>query len=254
MARNEWSDDELLETIKSYMEMLRLEKSGSSYSKAEFRRELISGPLANRSPGSIEFRMQNISSFRAQKGFDWIEGYKPMDHIGEGVARRLETLFDRFETSSQRTSRPKTNELMVGGNSSNSSTDFEEAPNDDLKELQVAARRIRRGQGRFRANLLEKYGNKCVITGEGPEEVLEAVHIVPHSESGVNELENGLLMRADVHHLFDDELLFIDPDSKRIKMDGSLKNTSYWQYHGREIRKRVDGTQITNKYLKERKP
>jgi hypothetical protein len=72
--------------------------------------------------------------------------------------------------------------------------DFGDAPNDDPTELQKFAKRVRRGQKAFRDNLLNAYGSKCSITGEGPEEALEAVHIVPHAESGINELDNGLLM------------------------------------------------------------
>ena len=78
--------------------------------------------------------------------------------------------------------------------------EFGDAPNDDLIELQTFVRRVRRGQRAFRDNLLLAYGSECSITGEGPEEVLEEIHIVPHAESGINELDNGLLMRADLHH------------------------------------------------------
>jgi len=92
----EWSDNELFEAIKTYMEMLHLERSGIPYSKTVYRRALISGPLSKRSEGSIEFRMQNISSFRANQGTEWIQGYKPMDHIGENVSDRLRKLFERY--------------------------------------------------------------------------------------------------------------------------------------------------------------
>ena len=132
--------------------------------------------------------------------------------------------------------------------------EFGDAPNDDLIELQTFARRVRRGQRAFRDNLLLAYGSGCSITGEGPEEVLEAIHIVPHAESGINELDNGLLMRADLHHLFDDGLLSINPDTKNIEIDERLLNTSYWQFNGVRLRLRVDGTQISSNYLRQRVP
>ena len=132
--------------------------------------------------------------------------------------------------------------------------EFGDAPNDDLIELQTFARRVRRGQRAFRDNLLLAYGSECSITGEGPEEVLEAIHIVPHAESGINELDNGLLMRADLHHLFDDGLLSINPDTKNIEIDERLLNTSYWQFNGVRLRLRVDGTQISSNYLRQRVP
>jgi len=130
--------------------------------------------------------------------------------------------------------------------------DFGDAPNDDPTELQKFAKRVRRGQKAFRDNLLNAYGSKCSITGEGPEEALEAVHIVPHAESGINELDNGLLMRADLHHLFDDGLLSINSETRNIELDDRLQNTSYWQFNGTELRLRSNGTQISSKYLRQR--
>ena len=130
--------------------------------------------------------------------------------------------------------------------------EFGDAPNDDPRELQNFAKRVRRGQRAFRDNLLRAYENRCSITGEGPEEVLEAVHIVPHAESGINELDNGLLMRADLHYLFDDGLLSINSETRNIELDDRLQNTSCWQFNGAQLRLRSDGTQISSKYLKER--
>ena len=100
---NEWSDDELLESVRSYMEMLALEQSGRSYSKTDFRNRLIAGPLSDRSSKSIEFRMCNISSFRSQRGMNRIEGYRPLDHVGNNVIARIENAFSRYdmEQSSQ---------------------------------------------------------------------------------------------------------------------------------------------------------
>jgi len=79
------------------MQMLELERKHLPYTKTEFRRKLIDGPLSNRSDGSIEFRMQNISAYRENKNLDWIEGYKPAKNIGINVERRLDKLFKRYE-------------------------------------------------------------------------------------------------------------------------------------------------------------
>lgn len=57
-----WTDDELTYAIDAYLDMLRAELNGESYSKAQVNRDLRAGPLANRTKGSIEFRMQNISA------------------------------------------------------------------------------------------------------------------------------------------------------------------------------------------------
>ncbi|UCD87353.1 MAG: HNH endonuclease, partial [Desulfobacterales bacterium] len=86
----------------------------------------------------------------------------------------------------------------------------------------------------------------------GPAEVLEAVHIAPHAKFGINELDNGLLMRGDLHSLFDANLLRINPDELTVEIDDTLSETPYWKLNGKTILPRVDGNQISTKYLKER--
>jgi len=81
---------------------------------------------------------------------------------------------------------------------------------------------------------------------------LEAVHIAPHAKTGINELDNGLLLRCDLHSLFDSHLLRIDPDGLFISIDSSLKGTPYWKFNGKALRKKVDGSYIGSKYLKQR--
>lgn len=79
---------------------------------------------------------------------------------------------------------------------------------DDLwRERQV---RIRRGQDEFRARLLEVYGNRCAVTGTAMPALLEAAHIVPHAEGPDYRSSNGLLLRADIHTLYDLHHLSID--------------------------------------------
>ncbi|HEX2206797.1 MAG TPA: HNH endonuclease signature motif containing protein [Longimicrobium sp.] len=82
--------------------------------------------------------------------------------------------------------------------------DFGEAPDDDPARLAQFARKVRRGQAKFRQNLLKLYGGRCAVSGWAPESVLEAAHILLHADSGLNHSENGILLRADLHILFDD--------------------------------------------------
>jgi predicted Mrr-cat superfamily restriction endonuclease len=71
----DWSERELLLVINDYMEMLRAEISGLSYSKAEHRRILMA--KIERGKGSIEFKHQNISAVLEELKRPWIKGYKP---------------------------------------------------------------------------------------------------------------------------------------------------------------------------------
>ena len=122
--------------------------------------------------------------------------------------------------------------------------------NDDFTEKQYYARTIRKGQPKLREALLEAYNNSCTISGHGPTNVLEACHIVPHNVSGNNQLDNGLLLRSDLHCLFDDGLLKINPKTYKIEIDDSLSDSPYHKFQGQEIRKRLDGTWPSKNNLK----
>jgi hypothetical protein len=78
--------------------------------------------------------------------------------------------------------------------------------------------RERRGQRQFRDALRERYGDCCLVTGCEVLSVLEAAHISPYRGEDDNHPANGLLLRADVHTLFDLDLLGIEPEELRVEL------------------------------------
>ena len=92
----------------------------------------------------------------------------------------------------------------------------------------------RRGQQEFRQKLLRLY-KKCLITGCDAEEVLEAAHIQAYSEAGTFEVSNGLLLRADIHTLFDLGLITIDTSDMTVITAEELKNTVYGEFNKRKL-------------------
>lgn len=92
----------------------------------------------------------------------------------------------------------------------------------------------RRGQPEFRRKLLSAYKGRCVITNCGVEELLEAAHIKPHSKGVDYGVSNGFLFRADIHTLFDLNLLAVD-EFNNVKLSESLRNTEYWVYNGKKL-------------------
>jgi putative restriction endonuclease len=99
--------------------------------------------------------------------------------------------------------------------------------------------RARLGQGTFRILVTEGYGRRCAITQERTLPVLEAAHIRPYAESGPHRLSNGLLLRSDVHTLFDLGYMTVTPDyrvvvSRRIKTEFE-NGRDYYALHGREL-------------------
>ncbi|WLI05381.1 HNH endonuclease signature motif containing protein [Pseudomonas sp. FP597] len=87
--KTDWSDAELAAAVEAYLKMLAWEKNGQPFNKALENRLLREGPVAGRAKGSIEFRMQNISTVLVRMGWDRIEGYKPAKNVGTGVEQRI---------------------------------------------------------------------------------------------------------------------------------------------------------------------
>lgn len=104
---------------------------------------------------------------------------------------------------------------------------------------QIAAIRIRRGQRDFREKLLSAWTRRCVVTESRVVELLEAAHIVPHAEDTDYRTSNGLLLRADIHTLYDLNLLSID-GFMRVHLSEVLRNTEYRQYDGKKIERRPE--------------
>lgn len=94
---------------------------------------------------------------------------------------------------------------------------------------------LRRGQGVFRTEMLIAYESRCAITGESSPEVLEAAHIDPYSAGGVSRVSNGVLLRADLHTLFDLHLITIT-ERGIIRVSPDIQSGSYGEFHGRKAR------------------
>ena len=107
-------------------------------------------------------------------------------------------------------------------------------PESTADEDVLRAIKERRGQDEFRLRLISIYGGRCVISGCDVVEALEAAHVVPHSAGGSYSSSNGLLMRADIHTLFDLHLLSICPDTLVVKVNSRLK-PEYSQFENRTL-------------------
>ena len=99
--------------------------------------------------------------------------------------------------------------------------------------------KVRLGQGAFRVLVTDAYNRKCAISGEKTLPVLEAAHIKPFSESGSHFISNALLLRSDLHKLFDTGYLTITVNlkveiSKRIKEEFENGKENY-KFHGGDL-------------------
>jgi len=125
------------------------------------------------------------------------------------------------------------------------SVDSAPAKDPRRKTWQLIAQR--RGQGQFRDDLLNAYGGKCAITACAVQDVLEAAHIHPYADKGTNCESNGLLLRADIHTLFDCGLITIHPDSFKVVVKKELRGSSYENYHDEPLCEPKNEAQKPNK-------
>ena len=103
---------------------------------------------------------------------------------------------------------------------------------------------VRTGQGKFRQELLAKYRNVCAFSGEAPEEALEACHLSAFKEQGRHEIDNGLLLRRDLHRLFDLGLILVNPDTERIVVSEEIgEYATYAQLHDQPLKVAVSADQ-----------
>jgi len=99
--------------------------------------------------------------------------------------------------------------------------------------------RPRLGQGGFKALVHGAYRDQCSITGHKIRPTLQAAHILPVGKGGEHRLDNGLLLRSDVHTMFDRGYLGVDPEfklrvSRRVR-DEFGNGDEFYEREGFEI-------------------
>ena len=90
--------------------------------------------------------------------------------------------------------------------------------------------KVRRGQGAFKKRLIELYGETtCALSGSAPKYVLDAAHLYSYAEVGEHDDLGGLLIRKDLHRLFDLGLIAVEPKSLKINVAESLYSYPIYQ-------------------------
>jgi putative restriction endonuclease len=168
---------------------------------------------------------------------DWIEpprnwsdsivqgkSYDMQDPIGKEVWRKVQLLLDKYLLLNA--GEPDSNQLIL---------------DNTLEPVygKSVLTRVRVGQGAFRVLVTDAYARRCSITGEKTLPVLEAAHIRPYAAAGPQSISNGLLLRSDMHKLFDSGYLTITDDLK-VEVSSRIKEEyqngrEYYRYHGKEL-------------------
>jgi putative restriction endonuclease len=185
---------------------LRKEREIDSAGKYEIGCLLISQPVFFDEPDWVRPPADWAASIQRGKGYDVT--------MGEGLRLHQECMerAARYQTAS-----------AVGDVS---------APVDAARFGAERLTRPRLGQGGFRVAVTDVYRRQCAITTEHSLPALEAAHIRDYAEGGQHDIRNGLLLRADIHRLFDGGYVTVTPDyrfkvSRRLRDDYSNGRVYY---------------------------
>jgi len=111
---------------------------------------------------------------------------------------------------------------------------FDPSSVEDGRKLIAMMIKRRQGQTGFRRSLMAAYGGRCAVSGCAIAPLLEAAHIHPYRGPETNAVQNGLLLRADIHTLFDLGLVTVS-DRLEVQISVTLRETDYGAFHGRAL-------------------
>lgn len=184
--------------------------------------------ITHRSSNFLNF--SDLESCLSRDSLEHWQGYR----IGKSYPLTKEEYESLLRQARDQTAHKIAEENHLQGDDSDAQWALIESP-AAMEQAKLELRRARENQTPFRRELINAYGCQCAITGCTVDAALEAAHIVPYSGPASQFVNNGLLLRADVHRLFDGNLIWVDPDDFTIKIDSVLAKTEYRELAGRKL-------------------
>lgn len=126
-------------------------------------------------------------------------------------------------------------EVSTEGAATLPESNFQPITPGDWRKKIIAEIAVRQGGKAFRAGALSDYGGRCLLSDCEEPSVLEAAHIVPYRGAQTDGRDNALLLRSDLHTLFDREAIWIDPHTLTVRITKPLKGAEYRYLDGYQI-------------------
>jgi hypothetical protein len=158
--------------------------------------------------------------------------FKEWDGTGHGMYAAALNNYQKYLLALGSHTDPKPNEYgphqqQVAEIESESSEPFDPKGQADARARVLREVVQRRGQQKFRKALIAAYSGRCAISGCPVTPLLEAAHITPYLGPDTNSITNGLLLRADLHTLWDLGLLAVDPDTHMVWVSPEINDPTY---------------------------
>ncbi len=186
---------------------------------------------------SSDSRRNEFNELKKLKQYSDLEILQ-FSEITNSTRRTLETLIEKTTKSL-----PDSISIKIIRRKKKSKNTGVETPEEAEGRVKLHTTLARLDQGKFSEKIRNQYNHACVITGCNVRAALQAAHIKPFSKDRDDAPENGLLLRADLHLLFDRGLMAIDPDTGKVH----FKNTG--KHYNKYDQKIVDISKASRKNL-----
>lgn len=233
------ADSDLIEAIRVKLDS-QSEKYGNSIWHFNRKARLIKGDAGFDEYDSLQSMISKLKTSADITGGGSIAKFITVDEINYGDVEKdffnAAKIFYPMLMACQPSSLDKKSfetEAFVQKEAETITFDVDNIEDARKKALKMIA--VRRGQKTFRDKLLKAYEFKCAVSGCSIIEVLEAAHILPYRGDHTNHVTNGILLRADIHTLFDLGLIKVNPNNYTIAIDPVLENSIYKEFKGRKL-------------------
>jgi transcriptional regulator with XRE-family HTH domain len=164
-------------------------------------------------------------------------GILTVQQIVRGLGGQMEDLFEDGDlVAGGELTPPRTFPVVSEVEFDGPGIPFDPESLQDERRRFLASNVLRSGQAIFREKLMKAYGGRCAITGCNIAPVLEAAHVIPYCGPQSDHICNGLLLRLDLHALFDAYLLSIEPRKMKVRLSYGLRVGDYEILEGGELR------------------
>jgi putative restriction endonuclease len=189
----------------------------------------------HRFPSDIELQKRPKIDSSWEKRFPYFFIVSPSDNLEEIAKFIVEEVYPFTLISSVPVFSEIQTELLVQRQQVESEGYFNVSDSEDARHRVNISIVQRQGQADFRSKLLKAYAYRCSVTSCDAEPALEAAHIIPYRGAKTNHIANGLLLRADIHTLFDLHLLSIQPETLEVVLTPALMKTAYIEFASRKL-------------------
>ncbi|RON47563.1 HNH endonuclease [Pseudomonas frederiksbergensis] len=204
---SDWSASEIKAAVEAYLKMLALEKKGQKFVKTAVNLALRETALPTRTKGSVEFRMQNISTVLMKMDREFIKGYKPARNVGSQVEQSIRAVLTEKGVQPGDPKAPTADEETLERRATALQKEkITEPPKGIKKPKRVAnSRTVYVRDPEVRAWVRNEAEGNCDGCGEpAPFQklglpYLEVHHVKPLAEKGSDQITNAVALCPNCH-------------------------------------------------------